>query len=169
MPQSPATLHMICGKIASGKSTLAAELGREAATIKISEDDWLNTLFGEEMKSISDYVRRTTKLRRIMGPQVASVLKAGVSVVLDFQANTVEARNWMRGILEQTDASHVLHVLDVPDEVCLARLQARNAQGDHPFAVTEEQFRQISSYFVAPSPDEKFNVVLHRLPSGSVI
>lgn len=162
MSRNAPTLHMVCGKIASGKSTLTAALGREAGTIVISEDDWLNALFADDMASISDYVRCTRKLRAIMGPHVASVLRTGVSVVLDFQANTVEARNWMRGILEQTDAAHILHVLDVPDDLCLERLRARNAQGNHPFAVTEEQFRQISSHFVAPSPDEGFTIVLHR-------
>ena len=162
MSRKPPMLHMVCGKIASGKSTLSAELAREAGTVVISEDDWLNVLFADEMKSIGDYVRCTTKLRMIMAPHVVAVLKSGVSVILDFQANTVDARKWMRGILEQTDSSHVLHVLDVPDDVCLARLRARNAQGDHPFSVTEEQFWQISSHFVPPSPDEMFNIVLHQ-------
>ena len=162
MTQQTPTLHMICGKIASGKSTLTATLAQEPATIVIAEDDWLKALFGDEMTSIADYVRCTAKLHKVMAPHIASVLQAGVSVVLDFQANTVDARNWMRGIFEQAGASHVLHVLDVPDQVCLARLHARNAQGDHPFAVTDEQFRQISSHFVPPSPNEGFNIVLHH-------
>src|SRR6185437_2171615 len=32
---SPATLHMLCGKIAAGKSTLTTELGRAPSTIVI--------------------------------------------------------------------------------------------------------------------------------------
>lgn len=63
---------------------------------------------------------------------------------------------------EETGADHQLHVLDVPEEVCIARLRARNAQGDHPFVATEEQFRQLSKHFVAPTPDEGFNIVLHH-------
>lgn len=102
------------------------------------------------------------KTAQDIGPHVVSLLNTGVSVVLDFQANTVESRNWMRVILDQTNADHKLHVFDVPDEVCMARLLARNAQGDHPFAATEEQFRQISKHFVAPSPDEGVNIVLHN-------
>jgi predicted kinase len=156
------TLHMICGKIAAGKSTLSAKLGGEIATVVISEDDWLKILFAEEMTSIGDYLRCTRKLRRIMGPHVASMLNAGVSVVLDFQANSLEARQWMRSIIDQSKASHVLHLLDVPDAVCLARLRARNARGDHPFKVTEEQFHYISSHFVAPTPSENFNIATHR-------
>lgn len=144
MSSTSPTLHLLCGKIASGKSTLTAQLGCLEGTVVIAEDDWLDALYSDEMSSLSDYVRCSSKLRKIIGPHVASLLNAGVSVVLDFHANTIEARNWMRGILEQTNAGHKLHVLDVPDEICMARLHARNAQGDHPFAATEEQFQQVS-------------------------
>jgi predicted kinase len=159
-PSSP-TLHMLCGKIAAGKSTLAARLARAEKTVLVAEDAWLNALFADEMASASDYVRCAAKLRTIMGPHIASLLNAGVSVVLDFPANTVANRDWLRGIIAKTDASHRLHVLDASDELCLARLRKRNAQGDHPFAATEEQFRQFTRHFVAPSPDEGFNVVVH--------
>lgn len=162
MPPLPPTLHLLCGKAASGKSTLTAELGRLDGTVVIAEDDWLNALFSSEMSSLADYVRCMTKLRTIMGPHVTSLLNAGVSVVLDFQANTLASRDWMRSILEETGAAHQLHLLDVPDEVCIARLRARNAQGDHPFAATEEQFRQLSKHFIAPSANEGFNIVLHQ-------
>jgi predicted kinase len=159
-PSSP-TLHMLCGKIAAGKSTLAARLARQDKTVLVAEDAWLNALFADEMTSASDYVRCAAKLRTIMGPHIASLLNAGVSVVLDFPANTVANRDWLRGIIAKTDASHRLHVLDASDELCLARLRKRNAQGDHPFAATEKQFRQFTRHFVAPSPDEGFNVVVH--------
>ena len=159
-PTSP-TLYLLCGKIASGKTTLTAKLGTLDGTVVIAEDDWLNTLFSNELSSIANYVFCTSKLRDVMGAHIVALLNAGVSVVLDFPANTVGTRNWMRSILDQTNASHELHVLNVPDEVCIARLHARNTQGDHAFAATEEQFWQISKHFTAPSPDEEFNVVMH--------
>ncbi|MGY6704817.1 AAA family ATPase [Roseinatronobacter sp.] len=163
MSSTTPTLHLLCGKIASGKSTLAAELSRADGTVVVSEDDWLSGLFSGKISSISDYMRCMSKLRKVMGPHVVSLLNEGVSVVLDFQANTIASRDWMRGILEQTTAAHQLHVLDVPDKICIARLHARNAQGDHQFAATEEQFRQISKHFVAPSREEGFNTVLHHV------
>lgn len=162
MPHTPfPTLHMMCGKIASGKSTLSAELGRCDTTVVIAEDAWLNALYAEQMSSISDFNRCTSKLRAIMGSHVVCLLNAGITVVLDFQANTVEARNWMRDILAQTNADHRLHVLDVSDEVCLARLRLRNENGTHAFAPTPEQFAQFSKYYVAPSEDEGFNIIHH--------
>lgn len=162
MESSRPTLHMLCGKVAAGKSTLAANLATAENTVLITEDEWLAALFADELQTPKDYLRCTTKLRRAMAPHLVVLLDAGMSVVLDFQANTVESRTWMRHLLDKTDADHQLHVLIPPDEVCLARLQRRNASGLHPFTVTEEQFYQISSHFNPPTPQEGFNLLFHE-------
>lgn len=161
MPGTNPTLHMLCGKIASGKSTLAARLGAQEGTVLISEDAWLAALFADQMSSAADYVRCSAKLRAIMEPHIASLLYAGVSVVLDFPANTVDTRSWMRSILDATDASHQMHVFDVPDEVCLSRLRDRNAGGAHAFAATEAQFYQFAKHYDPPRPDEGFEIIPH--------
>ena len=155
-----ATLHMICGKIAAGKSTLAAQLEGEGA-VRLSEDSLLATLYPEEIRSPRDYVQYAARLRTAIGPHVVGLLQAGVSVVLDFPANTITNRDWMRALFTEAGADHQLHLLNVPDAVCLARLHARNAAGDHPFTATEEQFRLFSAHFVAPTAAEGFTVVTH--------
>lgn len=159
----PPTLHLICGKIAAGKSTLATRLGREAGTVVLSEDAWLAALFGGEIETVADYVRVSARLRSAMGPHVEALLAAGVSVVLDFPANTVETRGWMRGIVGRTQADHVMHVLDVPDAVCRARLHARNDDGTHPFAVTDAQFDRVTAAFEMPTEAEGFVLRHHRI------
>lgn len=156
-PDRPA-LHMICGKIASGKSTLAQELGQAPRTVVISEDEWLSGLYPEEITSGPDYVRYAARLKSVLGPHVTHLLASGVSVVLDFPANTVEFRRWMKALVEDTDASHVLHVLDLPDEVCLARLKARNKGGEHAYAASEALFRRFTAHFVMPTPEEGLNI-----------
>ncbi|MBO6758783.1 MAG: ATP-binding protein [Roseibium sp.] len=161
MPTKKPTLHLLCGKIAAGKSTLAAHLSDADGTVLIVEDDWLAALYADEMATAKDYVRCASNLRDIIGPHVVALLNTGVSVVLDFQANTVDSRSWMRALIDQAQSDHQLHVLVPPDEVCLARLRKRNASGDHPFAVSEDQFHRFSKYFVPPAPNEGFNLVFH--------
>jgi predicted kinase len=156
-----ATLHLLCGKIASGKSTLAAELSQAPSTVLISEDFWLSRLFGPEMTSVPDYIRCSKRLQDAIGPHIQDLLRLGVSVVLDFPANTVGYRAWMRTLFEGGRADHRLHVFDVPDEVCRARLRERNAAGTHDFAASDAEFDLISRYFVAPSEAEGFTVVRH--------
>lgn len=154
-------LHLMCGKIAAGKSTLATKLSDQIGHIKIAEDDWLAALFSDQMTSISDYVRCSTKLQHIMGPHVTSLLNKGVSVVLDFPANTVAQRAWMRDIITATGVDHQLHHLDISDKICIERLHDRNAMGGHPFAATEEQYALISKHFVPPADGEGFNIIRH--------
>ncbi|RUR70038.1 ATP-binding protein [Variovorax guangxiensis] len=160
-PLPRAVLHMVCGKIGAGKSTLTRQLAEAPTTVLISEDTWLAALYPGEIHELPDYVRRAGRLKKAMAEHVVALLGAGVSVVLDFPANTVASRQWMRGIFEGAGAAHALHFLDVPDEVCKARLRARNASGTHPFETTDAQFDLIGSHFAAPSPEEGFDVVRH--------
>ena len=153
-----ATLHMICGKIAAGKSTLAARLATRPGTIRVIEDAWLACLYKDEQKTLEDYVRNSRRLREAMGDHVVALLEAGLSVVLDFPANTPASRQWMRSLFERAGADHRLHFLDVPDEVCKARLRARNAAGTHAFNASDAEFDLFTSYFVPPSADEGFEV-----------
>ena len=158
MASNPPTLHMLCGKIASGKSTLARRLADADSTVLLVEDAWLKPLFGDELKTLEDYTRCTRKLRAAMAPHVSALLNANVSVVLDFAANTPGQRAWMRGLLDASGAAHLMHVLNVSDAKCLARLRARNAEGKHPFAVTEAEFDAFSSHFVRATAEEGFDL-----------
>lgn len=150
---------MLGGKIAAGKSTLSAELAKQPSTIALSEDFLLKRLYPSEMKSVADFVSCSLRLREAIGPHVQELLRIGISVVLDFHANTVAARAWMRTLFEGAEANHCLYYLDVPDEVCRERLHQRNASGLHDFAASDAEFDLITSYFVPPSEAEGFNVV----------
>lgn len=63
-------LHLLCGKIASGKSTLAAKLAEQQTAMVISEDQWLRDLFGDQMQSISDFAVCSQKLRSTLKPHL---------------------------------------------------------------------------------------------------
>lgn len=161
MPNRP-VLHFFCGKAGAGKSTLAAALAGQARAVLISEDVWLMRLFGDEMKTFDDYRVYSQRLGRVVGPLAADLLAAGQHVVLDFQANTRARRAWFRSIFEQAGADHVLHVLQVSDATCLARIARRNAErpeGSHH--LTEQQFVHVSSFFQPPTADEGFTIQHH--------
>ena len=162
MTDSRPTLYLICGKIAAGKSTLAARLAARPLTVPIAEDRWNATLFPDEIRTLEDYSKYSSRLRQAMGPHVVALLRAGVSVVLDFQANTPRVRGWMKTLVEQSGARHELHFLDVPDETCRQRLRARNAAGEHPYRVSDAEFDLFTKHFVAPGADEGFDVIVHR-------
>lgn len=156
-----AVLHLLCGKIGAGKSTLAVRLASLPRTVLISEDAWLAALYPGEIREVADYARCAGRLRQAMGGHVAALVRAGLSVVLDFPANTRASRAWLRQVIDAAGCRHQLHFLDLPDAVCKARLRARNQSGTHPFTTSEAQYDAITAYFVTPQDDEGFEIVRH--------
>jgi predicted kinase len=163
----PGTLHFFCGKIGAGKTTLANQLATQPNHVLVTEDTWLSRLYAGEMKNFDDYLRNTLRLREVMAPHIASLLSLGISVVLDFQSNTLATRKWARGVFEAANlphgAPHQLHWMDIPDDECRRRMHRRNATGTHPYQLTDEDFDKITPYFVAPSAEEGFTVVRHAM------
>ena len=160
-PSATPMLHFLCGKIGSGKSTLAQQLAAQPGTILLSEDSWLAALYPGEIVDLADYARCASRLRNAMGSHVAALVRAGLSVVLDFPANTRRSREWLRQVAQDAGCAHRLHYLDLPDEVCKARLRARNASGRHPYTTTDEQYDAITAYFVEPDEGEGFHLLRH--------
>jgi predicted kinase len=124
-------------------------------------DHWMATLFPTENKTIDDFARLSARLRAAMGPHVVDILQQGLSVVLDFPANTMSDRSWTRSLITEADVAHELHVLDIPDAICKERLRQRNESGEHPYEVSEAAYDLLTSHFVLPTADEGFNVVVH--------
>src|SRR5580704_15096499 len=68
-----ATLHFICGKAASGKTTLARELAARHAAVLFGEDEWL-TLLDADINSLADHVRHSKRLRAAFAPLAVRLL-----------------------------------------------------------------------------------------------
>ena len=153
--QSSATLHFLCGKIASGKSTLAQQLVRGQQAVLLSEDTWLAALYPGQITQLADYIEKSRLLKSALELHLVTLLQKGITLVLDFPANTPEQRQWLNGLAEQAGCSYCCHVLNVSDEECKRRLAARNLSGENPFTTSAEQFDLITAHFSYPSEEEE--------------
>jgi hypothetical protein len=95
-------LYLLCGKVAAGKSALAQRLAARSEALLISEDHWTSHLYADDLKTMDDYGRYSARLRAAMGPHIIDILRQGLSIVLDFPANTVRNRNWMRSLIDES-------------------------------------------------------------------
>ncbi len=159
------TLHFMCGKIAAGKSTLSRQLAAQHGAVLICEDIWLQQLYPTEIRGFDEYLPYARRLKAVVAPHVLQLLRAGVSVVLDFPANVPAQRAWFRSLLDDAGAGvgHVMHFVDTPHARCIEQLYQRNR--DKPpgsMAMSVEQFEAISALFVPPAPDEGFTVRTYR-------
>ena len=160
---SKPTLHFFCGKMAAGKSTRSAQLATELQAILVCEDLWLSRLYPDEIQTFNDYLKYAARLKEVLAPHLIVLLQQGNSVVLDFPGNVPAQRQWFRTIFEAADADHVLHYVEVSDDVCKTQLKRRNRERPPGSKVmTEYEFDHITSFFVAPGAAEGFNVQWHR-------
>jgi predicted kinase len=167
MPSKSATLYCIYGTIAAGKTTLARKLASQHGAVLLCEDEWLVRLEAE-IASFDDFRKHARRLRAAIGPHVVELLRLGTSVVLDFAANTVNDRAWIRALFESANAAHELHVIEAPEDVCKARLRIRNAtkpEGLYFGHVPEEFFAPVSRLIAPPTEAEGFNVIRHVVPA----
>ena len=158
-----ATLYCIYGNIAAGKTTLARKLAAQHGAVLFCEDEWLVRLEAK-IESFDDFRTHARRLRAAIGPHVVELLRLGISVVLDFPANTVKDRAWIRSLFEAANAAHELHVIEAPLELCKARLRARNEtkpEGVYFGFVPEETFGPVMRLLVPPTEAEGFNLIRH--------
>ena len=156
-------LFFFAGKMASGKSTLAKQLAAREHAMLFEQDRWIETLFPNMIVNVATYIEYSGRINKLIAPIVVDVLSRGISVVMDFPGNTRNQRAWFRSIIEAAGVEHELHYLDTPDALCKAQLKARSAHLPPGTKwTTDEDFELIASHFRPPSPEEGFNVILHK-------
>ena len=135
-----ATLHFISGKLASGKTTLAKRLAEELNAVLFSEDQWLSTLYPDEIESFREYLDRSSRFRAAIAPLVQVMLSMRVSIVFDFGGNIPKERAWVKSLCENADIPLMLHYIRASDELCKKQLPiSREDQPVDPLANVRER------------------------------
>lgn len=154
-------LTFFCGKMGAGKTTKSREIAQKRNAILLSEDEWLESIYPNSIESLEDYIKYSGRLKPQMKKLVQSILVAGTDVVMDFPANTIPQREWFRSIFSEIQAPHELIYIDQPNEVCIEQIaKRRTEQPERAATDTEEMFELVTKYFVAPTPDEGFNITV---------
>ncbi len=157
------TLIFFCGKMGSGKSTKAIALANEYDAILLSEDEWLSAIYPEEIKVFDDYIKYSSRLKSLLKKHVQNLLNSGISVVMDFPANTYNQRAWFKEIFSEDKIPHKLYYLEASDALCLKQIkQRRKTEPNRADFDTEAVFDRVNSYFQPPTEAEGFNLQIVR-------
>ncbi len=157
-----ATLILVSGKMGAGKSTLAKKIAEQRNAVLICEDQWLSTLYPGNIASFENYLHYSSLMRPLVKAHVVDILRAGADVVLDFPANTVKQRHWLRAIATDAGADNELHYLNLSDDTCLEQIAKRRVESPERAAFdTEAMFNEVTMYFQEPTEDEGFNIRVH--------
>jgi predicted kinase len=145
-----ATFHLICGLPASGKTTLARRIEREAPALWLSPDPWMARIVRDGWDA-----ERREAVKAIQLQLAERALLLGINVVSDQGFWHRRERDEARRLAAGVGATAKLHFLDVPVEELRRRLLVRNA--DLPpdtFRVEPEQLEEMVTWFEPPTPDE---------------
>ena len=156
-------LTFFCGKMGAGKSTKSSNIAQENNAVLLSEDEWLESLFPNKIRSLDSYIEYSTLIRPQIKQLVQSILSAGTDVVMDFPANTVSQRDWFRDIFSEIEAPHNLVYIELDNEDCLRQIEKRRIEQPERAATdTQEVFEQVTKHFIEPRSDEGFNLTVVR-------
>ncbi len=154
------TLYFFCGKMGAGKSTKSKQLAIEKHAVLLSEDEWLSSLYPNQINSFEDYLKFSAQLKPILKKHVQNILSVGTDVVMDFPGNTQKQRKWFLDIASEVNANHQLIFLNLNNEQCLRQIaQRRNEQPERAAFDTEATFIQVTKFFEAPDASEGLNIL----------
>ncbi|MFK7995397.1 MAG: AAA family ATPase [Granulosicoccus sp.] len=160
---SNGTIYIFCGKMASGKSSLARQISQQQGVPLISEDTLLGELYPGLVVDVSSYVTHSNMVKRALMPIIVDLLRLGTSLVLDFPANTAKQREWFKDIIDQADARYEFHYLNCSDATCKIQLEDRaRKEPDRHATDTVEMFDAITRFFEPPSMEEGFDIINHE-------
>jgi predicted kinase len=167
----PATLNVIFGPCAAGKTTYAHALARRENAVPFVLDEWGARLFGPDVQGPIEFpwmLERLGRCNALIWSTAEAVLAAGTSVVLDIGAMRRADRERIRQMAEAKGLSLHWHFVDAPQEVRRARVADRNASKGATFVaeVTPEMFEMLEGIYEPPVPTELEGSVLNVSHDG---
>lgn len=154
------TLTFFCGKMGAGKTTKSKIVSLEKNAILLSEDDWLEAHYPNQINSFDDFIKFSTLIKPFVKSHVQQILNTGTNVVMDFPANTKKQREWFKQLCDEIKCNHELVFLDLSDEQCLVQIAKRREEQPHRAQFdNEDTFKHVTQYFEAPLTSEDLNIV----------
>lgn len=152
-------VHLICGPIGAGKTTVAWRLAEQHRAVRFSLDEWVMELFGKEAPDpmrFEWWAERCERCRQRMWSVCEALLARDVDVILDFGLPSLEQREHWRALALQRGAGVHLHVVTADAAVRWQRVQVRNGRESVTFAlvVTQSMFAGSELWWEPPRGDE---------------
>jgi predicted kinase len=162
-PDPPAaTLILMVGLPAAGKTTRARELAAAHRALRLTPDHWMIPLFGDSMAGGKRFV-----LEGRLISVALQALRLGISVVLDYGLWDRDERAALRWLAQSAGAACQVVYLPVDKDVQLARVAHRQATAPHQtFPMSEAELDQWREKFQVPDAAELRGGKIPAPPAG---
>lgn len=155
-------MFVMVGLPAVGKTTRARELAAQWSALRLTPDEWMIPLFGQEQP---EGKRNVLEGRLIW--LALSALRSQVNVVLDFGVWGKDERSALRALASSVGAVAELVYLHVDEDEQWRRVQARSlAVAATTFEVTTADLNEWRQIFQAPDETELAGAEIDPPPAG---
>lgn len=142
------TVHLICGRICSGKSTFARRLAKEKRAVILSSDDLTAVL-------PCDHDASYPIVHEFMRKKAAEIAQCGGDVILDWGFWHRADRQEMTNYLQEAGVAWRWYYMDTPEDALRRHIEKRNAApGPAEFVVDEGLLRKCLTQFEVPEQAE---------------
>jgi predicted kinase len=140
-------LYLVCGLPGAGKTTRSKRIQATAGAIRLCTDEWLEAVG----ISLVDYPPRFRLEPYLLG-HAEQLLRAGVSVIVEFASWARAERDVIRQAATRAAASSELHFVDASLEELERRVRARG--GPHATILAEDVLLKLGHRFERPTEEE---------------
>jgi predicted kinase len=152
-------VYVICGFIGAGKTTFARKLEKKTGAVRITKDEWLIRLIGNDptVERFEEWDHRICGLSRDVA---FNLVEKGIDVILDEGFWERQQRQNIRNRINALGAKEVLYYLDTPIETIRERVAGRNNNlTNDSFSISREMLDNYLTYWQPPGEDEDYVLV----------
>jgi predicted kinase len=139
-------LIIVCGLPGSGKTTHAKSLESRLRGVRLSPDEWMNTLSID----IYDEARRE-KIEALQWKFAQELLSHGLTVIIEWGTWARSERDTLRLGARALGAAVELHYLSAPIDVLFDRICRRGTEHPH---IEKDDLLRWAEIFEVPTPEE---------------
>ena len=149
-------VFIMCGKLCSGKTTLAKKIRQTHNAVILSIDEIMLSLFGCDAGEKHDYFVEKTKA--YLYKKSLEIVETGINVVLDWGFWTKKEREFARDFYSSKNIDFEFYYLDVAADEWARRIEKRNQMvlnhESDAYFVDEGLAQKFESIFEIPTKDE---------------
>jgi predicted kinase len=155
------TIHLICGFMGFGKTTLAKKLAEETGAVRLTPDEIMAERYGRNLPE-PEFRQKWKEIDADIWRWTAEYVRKGRDVILDYGFWTRESRREACEKAEKTGASVVFHQLVCDMETARQRVLKRTKENPRELFIDGNCFDLFAAQYTPVQKGENDNVIYHE-------
>lgn len=155
-----ATIHLMCGFMGFGKTTLAKELERTLPAVRLTHDEFMVDLYGRNMPYETFHSRYQT-VDDILWKLAEKIIATGTDVIMDYGFWDKKTRQKVQQKAIKLTPHVIWHQLNCDIHVAKKRVLKRTADSPNELYIDETCFDEKLKQYEPIKADECLCVIFH--------